>query len=145
MYMKIKDIYVPKWKFLSTSLFATDWAHFLSCPWHIENRSTKIKTRMIKSVSSIWATKFEKPVPDLSDYCMLYCTFHLQTTVPIKLAPATDINIPDLSQSSCSSWLKSPQKISNTEWEVMLENLYVYIIFPAPQTNSGPQAKQKQN
>lgn len=32
----------------STSLFTTDWGHFLSCPWHIENRSTKIKTRMIK-------------------------------------------------------------------------------------------------
>lgn len=44
---------------------------------------------MIKSVSPFWATKFEKPMPDFSDYFTLYYTFHLQTTVPVELAIAT--------------------------------------------------------
>jgi len=49
-------------------------------------------------------------MPDLSDYFTLYCTFHLQTTVPINLAPATANSTPNLSNSPCSSWCEAHRK-----------------------------------
>lgn len=76
---------------------------------------------MIKSVSSFWATKFEKPMPDLSDYFKLYYTFHLQTTVPVELATAT-IKCSKMKLIYSKFLVLNLQKISNMDYKVMLEN-----------------------